>query len=1035
MSTKFYSLLLGLLLGGGVAALAQQPATNLVLTQAPCNANGILTANFSNLTPPLTVTWYIGANPPIVHSNVTTLSDALTGYTGGPVSVMAVDVNNAAADGFFAGAPPFTYQVSTTAAVCPALGTATAVVTGGTAPYTYQWLDQGTLNVVSTSNPAPLPTGSYDVMITDANGCTYGSMYSYDSISVHAEAPFNFTISTTTAACTNGTATVGPVTGSGVPPYTYQWSNGANTASINNLTAGAYQLTVTDAQGCHRTRTVQVNQSITINANTTVTPATCVQNNGAIMTFASGGVPPYSYLYSNGGTTQGQTNLAPGYYSVQVTDANGCIGSGAAYVNSSSPVMATFSATSSSCTSPTGSATLSISGGQAPYTVTWSTYPAQTGVTASNLAPGNYTFHITDANNCVREGVINIPPVNVISATLTGINPACLAANGAINLMPSGGAAPYTYLWSNSATTQNITGLAAGSYSVQITDAAGCSVTKYKYLEPASPVQIGLAATPTSCIYTADGSVASTVWGGAAPYTYNWTNGQTTANITGLATGNYWLHVTDANGCTASEHTQVVAGSGNACYCTITGKVYHDQNGNCVQDPGEAGIPNIQIHCSGFGYTYTNAAGIYSFQVPTGTYILSETVQSIYPLATCQNNAITVNATASAGCTQTVNFANGINPIHDIHISNWNSNQPVPGNQYYQSCIISNMGTVTESSILAGYHTDGQLNTPSFSPGGIFGGSTNPNWFSTAGNAVPTLAPGNSQSFNVHYNVPTNIPMGTNVAFRDSAVYTAPMSNWLNDYTPWNNVNQNNATVVSSYDPNFKEVNPKGVGPEGNITRADSVIEYMVHFQNLGTYKAQNVVVIDTLDSDLDWTSLRPIYSSHAAKVTIGENGVLKYTFKDINLPAKMHNEPASNGMFTFSIRQKPMLPYGTKITNSAAIYFDYNEPVITNRVLNTISQPTGIENTGKDRERLSFMLYPNPTRDGFTAIVANKTAATASLNISDVSGRVLLAKTMHLQAGQQQIGMSTESLAPGVYFVNLDVDGKKGTQKLVIMK
>jgi uncharacterized repeat protein (TIGR01451 family) len=285
------------------------------------------------------------------------------------------------------------------------------------------------------------------------------------------------------------------------------------------------------------------------------------------------------------------------------------------------------------------------------------------------------------------------------------------------------------------------------------------------------------------------------------------------------------------------------------------------------------------------------------------------------------------------------------------------------------------------------------------------------------------------------YNVPTNIPMGTNLVFRDSAVHTLPMSGWVNDYSPWNNVNLRTTTVVSSYDPNFMQVNPKGDGPMGYITRADSTLEYMVHFQNLGTYKAQNVVVIDTLDPKLDWSSLRPTYSSHKAKVSIDEHGVLKYTFKDIQLPAKMHDDAGSNGMFTFTIKLKPNLAYGTQIWNQAGIYFDYNEPVITNAVVNTLKQPTDIDDR-KNKEQLAFAIYPNPTRKGFTAIVDNKIAnAATSITITDISGRTIAVKEMHLQSGKQLIPMNTEALTDGVYFVNLNIEGNKSTQKLVIVK
>lgn len=1032
MTRKFYylcCLVCTFLYAGSV--WGQSATTTFVLTTPPCNANGVLTANFTGLIPPITVTWHLSSGN-VVHTS-TTLSDALTGYTGEHLFVTASGAGPNMVDGVYQGAPPFFYQVGVTPAICPAQGTATATVTGGAAPYTYVWTDVATSTTASTTNPASLPNGNYNVMITDANGCTFGSIYNNDSIYVNSTAPFNFNFSVTPANCTNGAIAVTGLSG-GIAPYTYLWSNGSTASSLSGLTAGLYSVTVTDAQGCQRTKQEHVNQSITIGVNPTVTPATCVQNNGSIITFGSGGTPPYSYQYSNGGTTQTQSGLGAGLYTIQVTDANGCTGNSSAYVNASTPISVTYSATASSCTAATGSATLAITGGAAPYTVSWATFPAQTGITASNLAPGTYAFHVTDANGCVQNGAAVVHPVNQIVASVTGTSATCLQTNGTATVVPSGGALPYTYLWSNGATTATATGLAAGSYSVTITDAAGCAINKFKTVESHSPVSMGLSSTPTSCIYAADGSIASTVLGGATPYTYSWSSGQSTPNASGLATGLYHLNVTDANGCTASAYSQVTAGPGTSCYCTITGTVYNDANANCVMDAGETGIPNIQIHCAGFGYTYTNAAGVYTFKVPSGSYTLSETVLANYPLAGCQNNANAITAVAAAGCTQTVNFANTINPLHDIKISLWNASAAVPGNTYSQTCIVSNQGTIAESTILAGYKNDGQIGAATISPSGIFT-SPSANYYSTSGNTFPSLAPGANQMFNMSYSMPTNIPMGTSLVFRDSAVYAGPMSSWINDYSPWNNVNAFNGTVVSSYDPNFMQVNPQGEGPQGYISRTDSVLEYMVHFQNLGTYKAQNVVVIDTLNSNLDWSTLRPVYSSHKASVTISEQGVLKYTFANIELPAKMTNDAASNGMFTFTIKQKPNLAYGTQLPNKAGIYFDYNDPVITNNVLNTLRQPTTIEGTeGKDK--LSFAIYPNPASTSFTAVVDNKWAGAAtSLTITDISGRVIAVKEMKLQAGKQLISMGTESLTDGVYFVNLNIAGKKSSQKLVIVK
>lgn len=1016
------------------SVISYAQSLSLSLTQPPCNNDGIVTATFTGLVPPLTVYWQMMGQPMIVNPGVMSLTDQITNYSGSYLIVSVQDVNGATASNDLAAAPPFTYTVSSVNAICPSLGSATATVTGGLAPYTYNWYDIATSTTISTTNPASLPEGQYGVEITDANGCVYGTAQGMDSIYIENQAAFSLTMATTTANCTNGTATVTGITGSGVPPYTYLWSNGATTTSINSLMTGQYSVDVTDAIGCVAHANAYIPQSVQLNANITTTPTTCLQNDGAAISFGSGGMPPYSYTWSNGATTQSITGLAGGSYSVDLTDANGCIGTGYAFLSVATPITVTYAATPSSCTAPTGTATLTISNGTPPYTTVWNTFPVQTGATASGLPAGSYSFTVTDAVGCVKSGTVAISPVAVVNGTLSATTPSCIAANGALSVTASGGTAPYTYLWNNGGTTSAIGSLTAGAYNVTITDANGCTGFKYTYLNPSTPINLGLSTTQATCIFNNDGAALVVPTGGTAPYTYLWSNGNTTNNPTGLVSGNYYVYVTDANGCTKNAQAHVPYNAGNnSCYCTVEGTVYNDANGNCTQDVGEAGIKNIQMHLSGVGYAYTDTFGYYSFIVPSGTYTLSETVQTYYPLSGCQNNSITVNASATSGCTITNDFGNIINPIHSMHISSWHMGYPVPGNNYYLNTIITNEGTVTEANLMAGFKDDDQLLSPIFVPNTFYTGGTG-NYYDIAP-GVMSLAPAASQSIIKHYSVPTNIPMNTGLLFKDTVSYTSPMSNWLNDYTPWNNVSYYQPVVVSSYDPNFKEVSPKGIGNSGTIFPQDSVLEYMVHFQNLGTWYAQNIVVLDTLDADLDWTTLRPIYSSHDAEITINEDGVLKYEYKNINLPAKSQNELLSNGMFTYSIEMKQGLSNGTEFTNSAAIYFDYNAPVITNTTLNTLGWPTDVSEAVQSATENTFSLYPNPANGTFYAVVGSGEAASVSLNIVDMSGKLIMSKAVNVHKGSQAIAVDATSLAAGMYFVTLNTNGKVQTQKLVIMK
>ncbi len=1025
-----------------LGAVSYAQTVSFTLTTPPCNHNGVLTSTFTGLTPPLTVTYYTEgtSGTTIVHTGVSGLTDALTSYSGGPVYVTASDGFGGYAGGYDTGGAPFTYYFSAAPAPCGGLGSDTVFVIGGTAPYTYQWFNLSTLTTVGTTNPISLPPGAYGVTITDASGCVYGSRDENDSTKgggIYSIPTFTLTATSTTANCTNGTASVSVSSGA-IFPLSYAWSNGATPPSIIGLVMGYYSINVIDAAGCSASAYTYVAQAITITAPVVPTPATCIAHDGAVIAFGSGGIPPYSYIWSNGATTQSQTGLAGGYYGVAVTDVNGCIGTDGGYVGTSTPITATYSTTPTLCTSPTGSATLSLAGGTPPYSTMWYTTPPQTGITAVTLAQGNYAFNVTDAMGCVQSGTVTVPPIDIISASFMSTAPICTLSTGSMTVTPTGGVAPYSFVWSNGATTSTMTSVPTGLYHVTITDNMGCTAKLSEYLPYNSTLGVGLLNTPASCLFVSDGTLTAVASGGTTPYHYAWTGGGSTSIITSLpAWVPFWVTVTDALGCWVTDSATVLADTASSCYCTISGTVYYDINGNCIQDPGEPGIQNIQIHISGRGYTYTDTGGHYSYKVPSGSYTVSETVRAFYPLSACQPNNISVTSVAGTGCILPVDFANSMDTIHDMHICTWDYGQPVPGHTYYQVSVIKNNGTIPESTILTGYKPDGQFFAPlTFVPAGYFHGS--PYWYNTA-DSFPVLQPGNSKAFLMTYNVPTNIPLGTNVIFKDTVTVDTPMTNWLVDYSPWDNLRYFNTTVVASFDPNFKEVYPKGTGSIGLITYADSILEYMVHFQNTGTFQAENIVVIDTLDDNLDWTTLSPVYMSAQCQVTVDQKATKKvatFTFNNINLPPSNSQPVTSNGLLSYSIKTRSGLPLGTQFKNSASIYFDYNAPVKTNQTLNTLgSSPVNVNSTTTSAVNNSFTIYPNPATSTFNAIINSDVAGSANLNITDVSGKTMINKTIFILKGAQTLKIDVSQLAPGVYLVNFNQNGKMQTQKLVVVK
>lgn len=980
--------------------------------KAPCNCDGeieLVTTGFTSL--PLYVQGRIGKTTFV--DTINSYSKTYKNYCGGTISLYVWN-NSQQSNWGSNNFSRFNINTTSTSAICPNLGTANATITGGVAPYTVKWINNQTNDTAATGLSVNLGGGSYRMIVKDANNCTYETDY-YDSsrgfVFINYISGLSLTINKTDANCTNGTASVTNLTG-GIAPYTYLWSNGATSSSINNLKMGYYNVQVKDSRGCIENSYTYINQTKTINVNTTPTATTCKQNDGSAIVFGSGGSSPYTYLWSNGSTSNTITNVNSGFYYVTTTDNNGCIGVGSVNIMESTPINVTYTSTPSLCTSSSGSASLNITGGTVPYTITWYTSPILSTSSINNQAAGNYPFLVKDNVGCERKGSVTIPRISSPTFNLYTNNAICPNNNGNISINNLSGVAPYSYSWNTGNTSNSLSNLPQGSYSVTVTDANNCKTTKNSYVSSNTAFSTSVGNSPTSCIYSNDGSAWVNAVG-TGPFTYLWSNGNTTATSLNLAAGYHYVSTKDANGCISKNHVLVDYGNTtDNCYCTIKGNVYHDINKNCFKDNNEKGIENIMIQCVGIGYTFTDANGDYSFIVPTGNYTIIQQVKSTYPLSNCQQNNINVNTTAASGCVHTVNFADSLVPTHDLAIITMRKNNSTifPGETYNQKVLVKNMGNVPENTIKLTYKHDGQLNLV----------NTSSIWTSNGTNklkessSLQSLNPGEKIESQLDYIVPTNLPLGTTIVFEDTTSKGAPINTeWLNDESPWNNVNYYTQISENSYDPNYKEVYPKGKGNNGEILPSVKNLVYTIHFQNLGTAAARKVVLIDALDKNLDKTTLTPIDASHKYDVIMDENGLMKITFDNIYLPSLSTGGDASNGYFTYSIKIKDYLPLKTQITNFADIYFDYNAPIRTNKTVNTIDSASNTNSIVSFSNEKIINVYPNPVKDELN-IHSKENIEKSEVSILTINGSLI----QRFESCPNKIDVS--SLPSGIYILSI---------------
>lgn len=450
-------------------------------------------------------------------------------------------------------------------------GTAGAYATGGVGSYTYAW-------------PAGTPVGAGDSVTGLATG-TY-TLTVYDAYQCSATA--NFTIEEPTAlALTNGADSVSCNGGNdgiawaaasgGVPPYTYSWTVGIpNTTgdTVTGLPAGTVDVTVTDANGCQQTITgILIEEPAALTVSGTTTDVSCSgAGDGSVDITVTGGITPYSYLWSNGATTEDLNNLQTGSYTPTITDANGCTLTTTAFqINAPAGIATTTGADSASCGgSADGRVWVSANGGTTPYTITWSTTPAQNTDTATGLAAGTYLATVADVNGCFVVDSATVLEPSPVTLTVVNDSVSCNGGNdGQAWVRANGGTAPYTYNWNTTPaqTGDTATGLSAGSYTVTVTDANGCTVSGSTTV--AQPLALTLSQTTNnvSCAGGSNGSINLTVAGATPPYTYQWANlGFNQQDPNNLPADTYAVTVIDARGCadsitniTITEPTPVVA--------------------------------------------------------------------------------------------------------------------------------------------------------------------------------------------------------------------------------------------------------------------------------------------------------------------------------------------------------------------------------------------------------------------------------------------------------------------------------------------
>jgi gliding motility-associated-like protein len=519
------------------------------------NNDGTINLNASGGTGILNYSW---TGP----GGFTSLSEDLMGLDVGAYSVTVTDVNGC------------TEQITATISQPPLLGQSGVVTNvncnggndglinatafGGTGPYTFAWN-----NGVQTEDLSVATSGNYTLVVTDAKNCTSTQTYTVNQPSQALTLSATFTNVNCFGDSTGG---INLTTAGGTPGYTFTWSNGNGiilpfvSEDLTNLPASTYTVSVTDARGCSASLSQLINQpNSPVSSLPVLDDVNCFGDaSGAVNPGISGGTIPYTYSWSNTSTAPTLSNVLAGAYDLLLTDALGCQENYSFVVTQPpSALSVTLQPSPVLCFGEaTGAIASQVQGGTAGYTYSWSNNTNNNNI--SNVPSGNYTLTVTDSKLCTATAtaIVNQPLAPLTGNTVvTDVN--CFGdSTGAIDLTVNGGTTPYSYSWSSaqtlifSANTQDLSNLWANGYVVQVTDINGCQLILTDNIsQPVTPLVVSGVINDVNCYALNDGAIDVSVTGGTPNYTYLWSNGDPTQDISLATSGAYTVVVTDALGC------------------------------------------------------------------------------------------------------------------------------------------------------------------------------------------------------------------------------------------------------------------------------------------------------------------------------------------------------------------------------------------------------------------------------------------------------------------------------------------------------
>jgi streptogramin lyase len=448
----------------------------------------------------------------------------------------------------------------------------------------------------------------------------------------------------------------------------------------------------------------------------------------------------------------------------------------------------------------------------------------------------------------------------------------------------------------------------------------------------------------------------------------------------------------------------------------FSGCVYYDANANGIKDANEISIRDQMIKVNpGAYYSITGASGNYNCAIlNTGNFSAHPIINSPYVIAIVPDT-INLSINNSSTLLTNQNFGVQLQPnIHDITVDFTPFVQARAGRSYPCNIHVSNFGTTQSDNITVTMHYDSLL---------IFD-STSVAFQSLQGDSVtffidsvPLL---NYTDIKIYFHVITTALAGTPLH------ETISVFDMYADVHTSDNIFYDTDFITASFDPNEKTVSPAGTGATGTIPASTPFLTYLIRFQNTGNDTAFTTIVKDTLNSNLDISSLKMISSSHSYSAEIKNGGIVWWKFTNILLPDSTTNEQDSHGYIKYNIHLNPSLAAGTEIKNTAYIYFDFNAPVATNTTINTIASPNTVFEIS-DNDSNFVYAYPNPLSDILTVKVSDADDKNEVI-VFNLLGEKIFSSSFKTSL----IKLITSDYLKGIYFVKVTTNRGGAVRKFV---